>query len=65
MLCLPRRRVSLAFQSERTWDSLKMRPIQRSCSSLPICALGLMLGGSGVGGVSQVINMVYHSPARL
>lgn len=35
------------------------------CSSLPISALGLITGGSGVGGVSQVINMVYHSPARL
>ncbi|KAH8108368.1 HotDog domain-containing protein [Phellopilus nigrolimitatus] len=35
------------------------------CSSLPICALGMASGRSGIGGVSQAINVVYHSPARV
>jgi len=35
------------------------------CTSLPLSALSLTSGGSGLSGVSQVINTVYHSPARI
>ncbi|TDL18590.1 hypothetical protein BD410DRAFT_793126 [Rickenella mellea] len=35
------------------------------CSLLPLCALSLATSGSGSGGVSQAINMLYHSPARI
>jgi len=32
------------------------------CSSMPIIALSLANGGSGSGGVTQAMNMIYHSP---
>jgi len=35
------------------------------CSTFPIAALDYATGGSGSGGVSSVINTVYHSPAEL
>ncbi|KAH8109507.1 HotDog domain-containing protein [Phellopilus nigrolimitatus] len=35
------------------------------CSTLPICALGKASGRNGIGGVSQVIDVIYHSPARV
>lgn len=35
------------------------------CSALPIAAYSLVTGGSGSSGVSQALNIVYHSPAFL
>ncbi|KAK7678049.1 hypothetical protein QCA50_018990 [Cerrena zonata] len=35
-----------------------------NCASLPLVALGVMQGGNGVG-VSQVLNVFFHSPATL